>query len=221
MLQDFQNFFSYQISAGQILFNIFIALICGFIVSFFYRVNTGPGYNTSFGNSLVALCMITSVVIMVIGNNLARAFGLVGAMSIIRFRTAVKETIDIIFIFFSLAVGMASGVGLHLVAIVSSVAVGSILWLLDRSRLTNNLREEYLLQFTYFNSDDVVYVSVIEKYCKAFKLVNVKTQGEGDFMEFSYYIKLKDKVNSSTFIRELKKISGVGNVNVYMDNEYI
>jgi len=54
---------------------------------------------------------------MVIGNNLARAFGLVGAMSIIRFRTAIKETQDIIFIFFALAIGMASGVGLHGISI--------------------------------------------------------------------------------------------------------
>ena len=78
-------------------------------------------------SSLVTLAMITAVVIMAIGNNLARAFGLVGAMSIIRFRTAVKDTQDLVFIFLALAMGSAAGVGFHRLAVVATLVVGATL----------------------------------------------------------------------------------------------
>ncbi|MEJ2051098.1 MAG: DUF4956 domain-containing protein, partial [Calditrichota bacterium] len=108
MFQNFQNIFTFSLSAGQVIINISVALLCGFIISLFYKwTYRGPNYSSNYVNSIIVLAMITAVVIMVIGNNLARAFGLVGAMSIIRFRTAVKDTQDIVFIFFALAVGLA------------------------------------------------------------------------------------------------------------------
>jgi len=121
MLEDFQNIEIFSPSIFDIAGNMLVAFVCGLIISVVYRmVYKGPSYSVTFVNSLVLLAMITSVVILVIGNNLARAFGLVGAMSIIRFRTAVRDTQDIIFIFFSLTVGMAAGVGLKIVAIIAT-----------------------------------------------------------------------------------------------------
>ena len=97
MLQDFQNILIFSITIGEVIGNIMVALICSFIISLVYRwTYRGTSYSVSFVNSIVSLAMITALVIMVIGNNLARAFGLVGAMSIIRFRTAVKDTQDIV-----------------------------------------------------------------------------------------------------------------------------
>ena len=87
--------------------------------------------------------MITAIVLMVIGNNLARAFGLVGAMSIIRFRTAVKDTQDIVFIFFSLAVGMAAGVGYHLIAICGTVFVSLTMLVLTQFSHGSTTQREY------------------------------------------------------------------------------
>ena len=106
MLNAIQGANLFPITATDIVLNIAVALMCGLAIAWLYR-NTyrGPGYSIAFVNSIVYLTMITAVVILAIGSNLARAFGLVGAMSIIRFRTAVKETQDIVYIFFSLAVG--------------------------------------------------------------------------------------------------------------------
>ena len=81
MLNDFNNILKFSISPAEAFLNLFVALICGLIISFFYRgTYKGGGFTVSFLNSLVVLTMITAVVIMVIGNNLARAFGLVGEM---------------------------------------------------------------------------------------------------------------------------------------------
>src|SRR5882672_2363406 len=112
--------------------NLMIALGCGIVIALVYRFTyRGASYSATFVNALVLLALITSVVILVIGNNLARAFGLVGAMSIIRFRTAVRDVQDIVFIFFSLTVGMAAGVGLNSVAIGGTIFVSVIIILLD------------------------------------------------------------------------------------------
>ena len=86
---------------------------------------------------------------MVIGNNLARAFGLVGALSIIRFRTAIKDTVDIVYIFLGLAIGMAAGVGYHKAAIAGTVMIGLILILFSKSNFRYFRSNQYILQFSY------------------------------------------------------------------------
>ncbi len=221
MLNDFNTIFQFSISAGDVIKNLFVALVCGVMVAFFYRKTyNGPGYLKSFVNSLLILSMITAIVIMVIGNNLARAFGLVGAMSIIRFRTAVKETQDIIFIFFSLAVGMAAGVGLHSVAIISTLVIGLIYLLISRSNFINDSKKEYLLQFnTSSEEDNPAYLEILKKYCKKYNLINAKGNGE-NFLELSYYVTIKDKETGTALLRELKKLKDLNQVNLFFDEEY-
>ena len=224
MLDDFQNVLSVSLSIGEVFENLLVALICGLLISLFYRLTyRGPGMSYAFINSLIVLALITSVVIMVIGNNLARAFGLVGAMSIIRFRTAIKETQDIIFIFFSLAIGMASGVGLHALALASTIFIGVILFILTKTNAASPAKKDFLLQFS-FNSnggyEEAPFLSVFQKYCKSTKLINTKALIESDSLELSYHIVLKDIKHTAEFVKQLKNTEGVNNVNLFFDEEY-
>lgn len=224
MLQEINNLFDFTISFEQIIQNLLMAFLCGLIISVFYRKTyQGPGYLNSFVNSLVILSMITAIVIMIIGNNLARAFGLVGAMSIIRFRTAVKETQDIIFIFFALAIGMAAGVGLHILALTGTFFVGIISFVLTKTGLITPSQKDFLLQFSFGgngDSDEQLYLDVLNKHCKRIKLINVKSIGEGIATEYSYYIGFKPKASSSEFVNEFKSVKGVKQVNLFFDEEY-
>jgi uncharacterized membrane protein YhiD involved in acid resistance len=223
MLKEFQNIFNFSISLSDVLINLTMAFIAGLLIGFFYKITyRGSGYTNSFLNSLILLVMITAIVIMVIGNNLARAFGLVGAMSIIRFRTAVKETMDIIFIFFSLAIGMAAGVGLHSVAIGGTILIGIILLILTKTNIIVSSKEEYLLQFYYMgnNDNETPYMDSIKKYCKSYKLINIKALGNGDGLELSYYIHIRQKDKNAEFIKELKRIEGLNHVNLFFDEEH-
>jgi hypothetical protein len=148
MLQDFSSIYITSVHLGTVLANLFTALFCGMVISAVYKwVHNGPVYSAKYVQAMVILSMITALVIMVIGNNLARAFGLVGAMSIIRFRTAVKDTQDIVFIFFSLAAGMASGVGLRLIALVGTLFIGTVLIVLSRSQVIRPKKREFLIHF--------------------------------------------------------------------------
>lgn len=223
MLQEFENIINYSITIGDVITNLLIAFICGFLISIFYRMTyKGPGVQQSFLNSLVVLTMITTVVIMVIGNNLARAFGLVGAMSIIRFRTPLKETIDIIYIFFSLAIGMAAGVGLPYIALISTIFIGSILWILTKTNVVAPPKRGFLLQFTYYSdlgTEEVPYLDVINQYCHSSKLLNVKSIGSDNNLELSYYVKIKNTKMNSQFVKAIKIIEGINHVNLYFDEE--
>ena len=224
MLDDFQNVLSVSLSIGEVFENLIVSLICGLIISLFYRLTyRGPGMSYSFINSLIVLSLITSVVIMVIGNNLARAFGLVGAMSIIRFRTAIKETQDIIFIFFALAIGMASGVGLHALALASTIFIGLILFILTKTNAAGPAKKDFLLQFTSLSNggyEEAPFLNVFQKYCKSSKLINTKAMMENDAIELSYHIVLKDQKFITEFISQLKNSKGVNNVNLFFDEEY-
>lgn len=224
MPQEFQYFFNVSITFREILTNISVALVCGLIISVFYRFTyRGAGYAVSYLNSLVILPIITAIVIMVIGNNLARAFGLVGAMSIIRFRTAVKETLDIIYIFFALAIGMAAGVAFHSLAFAGTFIVGCVLVVLTKTNISTASKDEYLLQFYYDEnglSDEAAYMNVINKYSKKYQLINVKSAGSSNGVELSYYIRLKSKSANADFVRELKGVPGLNHVNLFFDEEH-
>src|SRR3990172_4993310 len=127
MLENLQSLNVFSPTLSDIVGSILISLICSFVVSLIYRYTyKGPGYSESFVHSIVFLSVITSLVIMVIGNNLARAFGLVGALSIIRFRTAIKDVIDIVYIFLGLAIGMAAGVGYYKLAFAGTVMISIV-----------------------------------------------------------------------------------------------
>ncbi len=220
--QDFQNIFSFSVTIGDVITNLVIALISGLLISFLYKwTYRGPNYSSRFVHSLVIITMITSIVILVIGNNLARAFGLVGAMSIIRFRTAVKDSHDIVFIFFALATGLAAGVGLHQIALTGVIFIGIVLLLLYQFDYGSTKKREYLLQFSYSANGETPppYTKIIENFCKQSKLINVRSIGKKDQLELSYYVIFKDPGTVNQFIRLLDGINELDNLNLFFDDE--
>lgn len=224
MLQEFSTIFVTNIPFEQAAVNLLFALFCGLAISWIYRFTyRGPGYSISFVHALIYLAMITAVVIMVIGNNLARAFGLVGAMSIIRFRTAVKDTADIVFIFFSLAVGMAAGVGMQKLALLGTILIGLVMMILARSDSIMPLGRKFLLQFSLKSATPgaAPYEPVLKRYCRTHKLINVKTEEEEDLYEISFYVDLRDIARHYEMVKELKRVEGVLRVNLFYDEEAI
>jgi hypothetical protein len=155
---------------SQILVSLLVCLLCSFLITLVYRFTyRGPGYSNSFITSLIVLSLITSLVIMVIGNNLARAFGLVGALSIIRFRTAVKDTIDIVYIFFGLAIGMAAGVGYFKLALAGTCFIAFVLILVSKTNMNIFRGEQFLLQLQYADDDITSVKGLMHEYCSSYE----------------------------------------------------
>lgn len=224
MNEELQDIFFYALTIKDVIGRLLVALLCGVIISLFYRVTyRGYSYSSTFVNSIILLTMITTIVIMVIGNNLAAAFGLVGAMSIIRFRTAIKDTMDIMFIFFSLAIGLACGVDFVSVAIIGTIVIGSIYFVIVKFNLSAPRKRDFLLQLITVGqeNDGKELNDVIKKYCRKYKVVNVKGLGEerSDMLEVSYYIKLKDENSGKNFIKEIKAVGEVKHANLFFDEE--
>lgn len=207
-----------------VVVKLVIAFACGFFVAWVYRKTyRGPGYSVGYTNTLILLAMTTAVVISVIGNNLARAFGLVGALSVVRFRHAVKNTQDIVYVFLALAVGMAAGVGFYAVALVGTLTIGLTILLLSKTKFAAPRRDDYLLQFNYRPAAEKVppYQSVLDNYCRKVTPINVRTLGDTDLIEVSYYIRLKRQDQGERLIGELNKTPGIQFVNLFFDEEQI
>lgn len=207
-----------------IVLKIAIAFVCGLFIAWLYRrTYRGPGYSVAYTNTLIVLAMTTAVMISVIGNNLARAFGLVGALSVIRFRHAVKNTQDIVYVFFALAVGMAAGVGFYTIALVGTAFIGMIIYLLSKMPFTAPRRDDHLLQLSTRPSKDPVppYLACINQHCGKATIINVRSLGETDLIELSYYVRLKQKDKGQELIRDLNRTPGVQHVNLFFDEEQI
>ncbi len=221
MLENFQSINIFTPSLDGIISNIIISLICSFTVSLIYRYTyKGPGYSESFVHSIVFLSVITSLVIMVIGNNLARAFGLVGALSIIRFRTAIKDTVDIVYIFLGLTIGMASGVGYHKIAIAGTIIIGSILILFSKTNFRYFNSNQYILQFSYSNGNlrDEEFSNIIINYCRNYEIINIRSLPDNS-TEYTFYLRIRKSSDSKFIIDDLKKIKGTGNLSLYFDRQ--
>lgn len=222
MLENLQTVNVFAPTFSDVFANVAVSLICSFIVSLIYRFTyRGPGYSESFVNSIVFLSVITTLVIMIIGNNLARAFGLVGALSIIRFRTAIKDTMDIVYIFLALAIGMAGGVAYYKLAVTGTAIVGVILILFSRSNVKLFLSNQYMLQCVYSNDEPGVNTvsNLLSSYCNSYEIISVRSNEIDSVLEYSYYIRVKKNKNINQLISDVQKVRGIKTVNLFFDQQ--
>jgi uncharacterized membrane protein YhiD involved in acid resistance len=222
MFREWNHVVFPQTAAG-ILTPLFMALACGYFVTWLYRItHKSPGFSQNFAYSLVLLSMITAVVIAVIGSNLARAFGLVGALSIIRFRTAIKEPMDIMYVFFSLAVGMAAGVGYYKMAVIGTAFIGSVLYVFSQTGAHLTFRREYLLQFSYIPEAQEpvpLYRPILEKFSRRYEVVNIKAVKETGTTELSFYVQIHDREDGNKLVQALQENHRIDNINLYFEEE--
>jgi uncharacterized membrane protein YhiD involved in acid resistance len=155
--------------------------------------------------------MVTAFVMMIIGNNIARAFSLVGALSIIRFRTAVKNTRDTAFVFLSLAIGMAVGTGSRLIAIMGTTVISLIILImyLFNREVSNN--GDFLLKFRIgvAPGNENIHQDVFDRYLKKSTLINSMTVQQGLSMESTFSVRFKDQKKQQHFLRELNALERV------------
>ena len=215
-----------NISFLAIVFNIALAFVLALIIAWVYqKTHKGLSYSQSFVLCLTFLCPLASVIMMVIGNVLIIAIALLGAFTIIRFRTAIKDPKDVSFILFSLIVGMGVGTNSYLIAIVATLMICLIIYFLYRINFGTIQRQDYTLTFSLDKekAPSDVYEPVFRQYLKSWDLLNINTRQEGKIMDLTFTLRFLSGVRVDKFIEELSAISGLGNVNLIMtknDIEY-
>ena len=136
-----------SLTGTQVLLNLFVAFICGVVIFFVYRYfNKSVVYSVRFNMLIVMVCVITSLIIITIGSNLVLTLGMVGALSIVRFRAAVKDPLDVGFLFWGVAAGLTSGAQLYLVALLGTSFIAIVYILLTILRIE---KHSYLLIVRY------------------------------------------------------------------------
>ena len=199
----------------EITINLILSFVFGLIISLVYKyTHKGLSYSQSFMVTNVFVSVIVCMVIMIIGNNLARAFALVGALSIIRFRTVVKDTKDTAYIFWSLASGMATGTGSYFLAIAGNAILSLIAYIFFKTNYGSVIKSEFILQFRIKSGDNKVsenYNKVLSKFTKTQTLLSSESS-EDDTIKVSLDITMKDDLDQNNLIKEISSIKGLSEV---------
>jgi hypothetical protein len=191
------------------------SLVLGLLISLVYlKTHKEEGYSVGFTVTLIMLPAIISVIIMLVGNNVARAFSLAGAFSLIRFRSAPGDPKDIAYVFFTLAVGLACGMGYIAYAVVFAIILCIVMIILNEINFAKPKTTNLQLKITIpedLNFQEL-FDDILIRYTNSWSLKRIKTSDFGTIFEVVYSISLKSSSDQKKFIDELRCRNG--NLNI-------
>ena len=201
----------------EVVIRLVVALLLGGVVAWVYRrTRSSAEVTAGFPPTLVLLSVLIAMVSQVIGNNVALAFSLVGALSIVRFRTVVRDTQDTTFVICSVVVGMSVGVGSVAVALAGIAVVGLGAFVM-RSRQNGSPDAgalDFMLRVRVGLGADLksVVASALDAHVSSRQLVSMETAKQGISIDVTYDIQLKSPESAEALVRSLNKIEGVQDV---------
>jgi hypothetical protein len=200
-----------------------LAFVLGKVIAFTYeRTYEGVSYSRSFMQSLVLGALVSTVLMLAIGDNLARGLGILGTMALVRFRTTVRDSRDMIFIFAALAAGVASGVRSYPVAVVGTlgfcVAAGILQW----SPFGRRQRFDGLLRFwlpRQGTGGDAVG-DILRTHCRDYVLVALREAAQGTSLEYAYQVRLRASEGRDQLVRALEALPGIGGLTLLLEEAH-
>lgn len=186
---------------------LFLSFGLSLVIAWVYRyTHRGVSYSQSYVHTLVMMGTIVSLIMLIIGSNIARAFALVGSLSIIRFRNAVKETRDVGFIFLAMAVGMAVGTGFYLLATFATVVLSAFMVMLYKFNFfAKEVRERILrIQLPTDRDHEQAFEEPFRKHLDQYHIISVETVRAGALQEVVYSIVLKKKASPRELIEAVR-----------------
>lgn len=191
------------------------SMVLGVIISLVYMfTHKKEDYSSGFIITLVMLPTIISLIILLVGSSVARAFSLAGAFALIRFRSAPGGPKDIAYVFFTLAVGLACGIGYIAYAVLFTIILSIAVLILEK--INFGVKKEKSMKLKIVIPEDLdyngVFDEVLNKYTLGYQLNKIKTSDFGSLYELTYLVKLKDFSNSKEFIDNLRCKNG--NLNI-------
>lgn len=193
-----------EFSVLDTIIGMAFALVIGlFILMIYKKCFAGIMYSTGFAMSLVGLALVTTLVIMAVTSNVVLSLGMVGALSIVRFRTAIKEPMEIVFLFWSLAVGIVVGAGMVPLAVIGSIIIGVILVVFANRKLD---KTPYILIVNC--ADENAEKDAMEVITKTVDKYNVKSKTvTGTGIEMTYEVRIKN--GETGFVNRVNEVTGV------------
>jgi hypothetical protein len=203
-----------EVPAAVLAARLVLAAVLGAAVAavYFVTLRKQRAEAGSFVSTLVLLTVLIAMVTVVIGNSIARAFGLVGALSIVRFRTVVDDTRDTAFVIFAVAVGMAVGAGLPVLALIGLPVVAVAAWALSRwagDGPTDPGTGTLVVRLAIGLDPDAVLAAVLSRHLSEFRVVSAGTARQGAALELTYSARPRDGVTAVVLVGELTRTEGV------------
>jgi hypothetical protein len=204
-----------DLTSAFTLTDIAIAMVLSFVLTAglaaVYRfTHRGTSYSQSFAQTLVVMGMVTAVIMLIIGSNIARAFSLVGALSVIRFRNAVKETRDVAFMFVAMAIGMACGTRFYLLAAFTTAVLSAVMVLMFKLNAFDRQVGERLLRVRFPPEQDPgrALEPVFRSHVSDSRLVSLETVAGGTLHEAVFSVALKQPDLAPRLIEAVREVNG-------------
>lgn len=201
------------------IYTILLAFLLSTIIAITYdRTFRGLSYSRNFAQAMILSSIVAATVMQAIGDSLARGLGMMGALAIIRFRTVFKDPRDIIFMFASLAVGIACGVFGYGVAVVGALSFCGAALLLYFSPFGQSRAYDGMLRYNIGaeTHERALVEKTIRQYCSRFVLITLREVTQGNRLEYAYHIKLRPKKIKEEFVARLKGIEDIHDVNLML-----
>lgn len=194
-------------SALDMIIAMGLALALGIFIFFVYKKTyTGVMYSAGFGVSLLGLTLVTTLIILAVTSNIILSLGMVGALSIVRFRTAIKEPLDIVFLFWSIATGIVLGAGLLPLAVLGTLFIGIILVVFVNRKSVDS--PYILIVSSEENGHEEDLIKLLQESVKRYSVKSKTVADTG--MELTYEVRLKE--SSTKFVTSVKELQGVKSV---------
>jgi uncharacterized membrane protein YhiD involved in acid resistance len=194
-----------QIAAG-----LGLSLGLSLVIAATYRfTHRGVSYSQTYAHTLIIMCMVITVIMMIVGSSIARAFSLVGAMSIIRFRNAVKETKDIGFIFLVMAIGMACGTRFYTLAAIAALLLCTVILFLARANMFGKAQSARILcvRLPADRDHEGALEPVFSRYLDDSNLISIESVSGGALQELVYSVVLKQSTEPRKLIENLRQVN--------------
>ena len=212
-------------STESVILSLLLAFVLGHVLAWvYYFTHSGLSYSRTFVQSLVLISVIVAIIMAVIGNNIITAFGLMGALAIIRFRNVIKDTRDIVFVFCSLVVGMAAGSQRYSVAIVGTILLSLITIYLHFTGFGAHRSHNGFLRFSsksHLGPKHPV-LAILKRFCGNFTLISAQGSGpSGSEVEYAYQLMIRNAAKNEQLLAELEKIEGIANLSLTMQEQLL
>lgn len=204
-MENFLYLAETEVNAAVVVFNILFVLAMELIIAWVYRkTHRALSYSQSFIVTMVLMGLIATIIMMVIAENIVGAFALLGAFSLIRFRTIVKETRDIAFIFFALAIGVAGGTNNYVVAGIGTVLISLIILFFEKINFGSAARGGHMLLVVAREPFDPTTHQSLKSHTVTSYILNLKTLPDR-LREFTLGVRLKNEQETTQLVDSLKK----------------
>ncbi len=196
-------------------------VLCKLLAAVYIWSYRGLSYSRGFVHSLVLGGLVASLLLLAIGNSMARGLGLLGTLALIRFRATLKDPRDMVFVFMSLAIGIACGVQAYFIALVGATTFSVFALYLTASTFGSRRQFDGLLRFQApaTAESDNQCTQVLREYCAHFALVTLREVAQGRMLEHAYQIKLVDDTYTEPLVGALRTVPDVAGVSVLMQDQ--